>query len=132
MIRLLVSRFLVLHSGGAMDCLANALVSSAATNVAAHSVVNVRIAWRCFFREQRHCGHDLSGLTIPTLRNVDFHPGLLDGMSAVARQSLDGGDLFARDIRYGRNTRTGCFAFDMHRAGSTQRHAAPKLCAGHV
>src|ERR1700732_1414462 len=115
---LLESRFLALHRCSVMNCLANALVSSAATDVAAHGVINFRVAWQCFFREQRHCGHDLPWLTISALRNVDFHPGLLHWMSAIGRKSLDGGDLFTRDVRYGRHTRTGRFAFDMYRAGS--------------
>lgn len=126
------SALLALRRCRAMDGLANALVSSAATDVAAHGVVNLRVAWRCLFRKQRHCGHDLSRLTVPTLRNVDFHPSLLDGMSAVGGKPLDGGDLFARDGRYGRHTRTGGFTFDVYRASSAQRHAAPELRASHV
>src|ERR1700730_4330716 len=101
-----------------MNCLANALVSSAATNVATHGVVNFRVARRRFFSKQCYCGHDLPWLTISALRNVDFHPGLLHWMSAIGRKSLDGGDLFTRDVRYGRYTRTGRLAFDMYRTGS--------------
>src|ERR1700676_5124858 len=112
-----------------MDRLANSLVRPAAADIAAHSVINFRVAWRSFFSKQRHCGHNLSGLTISTLRNVDFHPGLLHGMSAVGGKPLDGGDLFARNAGDRRHTGTGRFTFDMYRAGSAQRHATPKLGA---
>src|SRR5258708_25152965 len=80
-----------MHRRGAVDGFADALVGAAAADVAAHGIVDVGVGGVGLLRKQRNCGHDLAGLTVTALRNVFFHPGLLDGMAAVGRESLHGG-----------------------------------------
>src|SRR6202140_5752324 len=52
---------------GAMDGFANALVGTAAADVAAHEIVDIGIGGIGFFVERRHGGHDLSRLAITAL-----------------------------------------------------------------
>src|SRR5215472_4122249 len=66
-----------------MDGLANALISAATANVAAHGIVNVRVGGVGLLGEKRNRGHDLPGLAIAALRNVFLHPGFLDRMEVV-------------------------------------------------
>jgi len=75
---------------------ANALVSAAAADVAAHGIVDIGVGGLGFFREQRYRGHDLPGLAVAALRNVFFHPGLLDGVAAIGGKTFDGSDFFCR------------------------------------
>src|ERR1700675_4093874 len=60
--------------GGAMDGLADALVGSAAADVAAHEVIDIGVGRVGLLGEQRDCGHDLPGLAVAALRDVFFDP----------------------------------------------------------
>src|ERR1700687_6059383 len=78
--------------GGAMDGLADALVGSAAADVAAHEVIDIGVGRVGLLGEQRDGGHDLSGLAIAALRDVFFDPGLLHRVAPVGGEAFDGGD----------------------------------------
>src|SRR5881275_1621517 len=65
--------------GGAVNGFADALVSAAAADVAAHGIIDVGVGGVGLLREQGHCGHDLSGLAVAALRNVFLHPCFLHG-----------------------------------------------------
>src|SRR5687767_11488814 len=68
--------------GRAMDRLANARVSAAATDVAAHRLIDIRVGrFRVLF-QQRRGGHDLAGLAVAALGHVDLDPRLLHRMTA--------------------------------------------------
>src|ERR1700676_1632005 len=118
--------------GRAMDGFADALVGSAAADIAAHEVVDVGVGRFGLLREQRDGGHDLSGLAVTALRDVFLDPGLLHGMAPVGRQAFDGRHLFPGDARYRGDTRAGGFSVEVHGPRSAQRHAAAELRAGHV
>src|ERR1700676_1808798 len=66
-----------------LDCLANSLVGAAAADVAAHGVIDLLIRRMRSFFQERYGLHDLAGLTVPALRNVQLHPGLLNRMEPV-------------------------------------------------
>ena len=117
---------------GAMDGFANALVRAAAADVAAHEVIDIGIGGIGLFIEERDCGHDLSGLAITALGNVFCNPSLLDGMKAVRRQALDGGDFLSGHAGNRRDTGTCHFAVDVHGASAAKRHTAPEFGPGHV
>src|ERR1700756_3392898 len=57
-------------TGGAMDGFANALIGTAAADVAAHEVVDIGVGGMGLLGQQGDCGHNLAGLAIAALRNV--------------------------------------------------------------
>src|SRR4051812_35447739 len=75
-----------------MDRRPNALVSSAPADIPRHAIVNVSVRRMRFRGEQGNRLHNLSGLAVAALRNVDLLPGLLHGM-ALRRNTLNGGDV---------------------------------------
>jgi hypothetical protein len=118
--------------GGAVDGFADALVGTAAADVAAHEIVNVGVGGIGLFGEERGCGHDLAALAIAALRNVNFNPGLLDRVVPIFGEAFDGSDFSAGDGRDGSNAGSGCFPVDVDSTGAAERHAAAKFGAGHV
>src|SRR5882672_4982923 len=81
---------------------ADALVGATAADVG-HGLVDVRVGRLRFLGEERGRGHDLAGLAVAALRDVDLRPGLLHRVRAVARQAFDGDDLVGRFDRADRN-----------------------------
>ena len=83
--------------------------------------------------EQRGSGHDLAGLAIAALNDLEIEPGLLDlGAGRRRADRLDGGDLGCADAVDRSDAGAGGGAVDMHRAGAAERHAAAELGAGHA
>ena len=115
-----------------MNCAADALIRPTAADVPRHAIVNIRLTWTRFLAQQDGSGHDLSGLTIPALRNILGDPRLLQRTREVGRQPFDGHDFFARRTGQRRYTRPHRFAIQMYRAGATQCHAAAELGAGEL
>src|SRR2546423_13407963 len=71
------------RAGRAMNGFADALVGSAAADIAAHEIVEIGVAGVGFLGKQGYRGHDLPGLAVAALGNVFFDPGLLHRMAAV-------------------------------------------------
>src|SRR5262245_41046326 len=71
--------------GGLLDRLTNSRVGAAATEVAAHAGVDLRVAWLGRLGEQRRRRHDLPCLAVAALRHVHVLPRHLHGMPAVGR-----------------------------------------------
>lgn len=115
-----------------MNGAANAIVGSAATEIAAHCHVDVGISGLRLAREQRRSGHDLSGLAIAALRHVFRDPSLLQRVTAICRKAFDGCDLFSPAIADGELARDYRFAVEMHRASAALAQAAAELRAGKV
>src|ERR1700719_2693867 len=110
--------------GGAMDGLADALVGSAAADVAAHEVIDIGVGRVGLLGEQRDCGHDLSGLAVAALRDVFCDPGLLDRVAPVGGQAFYGRNFFAGDAGDRRNARACGFPVDVHGARAAEGHTA--------
>ena len=77
---------------GLLDRFANPQVRGAPTQIPGHRGVDLRVGRLRCLREQRRGRHDLSGLAVAALRDVDLLPRALHGMRAVSRESLDRGD----------------------------------------
>src|SRR3954451_16367251 len=56
---------------------ANAWIRTATADIARHEAVDICIGGVLVRREQRSGRHDLAGLTVTTLRNIECDPGLL-------------------------------------------------------
>src|SRR5688572_2820815 len=109
---------------------ADALVRAAAADVARERGVDLRVAGRSGLRDQRRRGHDLAGLAVAALDDVDLGPGLLHGMRAVGRKPLDRRDRMAGDGARGCHACASRLAVDVHGAGAALCDAAAVLRAG--
>src|SRR5436190_7627118 len=110
-----------------MNRAADALIRPTTADVPRHAVVNVCIAGICILTQQDGSGHNLSGLTIPALRDILSYPRLLQRTREVRRQPFDSHDFFARRTGQCRYTRTHRLAIKVYRAGATQCHATAEL-----
>src|ERR1700733_13177632 len=82
------------------------------------------------FGQQRRRRHDLTGLTIATLHNLQVEPGLLHpGPDRGRADSLDSSDLAVADIAYWKHTRAHRLAVQVDRTGSALGDTATELCA---
>src|SRR6195256_3064563 len=113
-----------------MDRGAYALVGAAAAQIAGHRGVDVGIRRLRGVRQQGRRRHDLTGLTIAALRDVQLDPGLLYRMAAIGRQTLDGGHAPRADRVHRRDARADWLPIQVHGARTAQGHAAAELGAG--
>ena len=86
----------------------------------------------CADSEQRGGGEDLAGLAVAALGHVDLLPRHLDGMEAVGREALDGGDGLAYDGTDVGDARARRLAVQQHGACAADTHAAAVLGAFEV
>src|SRR5215471_15546008 len=108
----------------------DALIGSASTDVG-HGLIDVLVGWLRRSFEQRRGGHDLSRLAIAALGHVDRRPGLLHGMRAGGRESLDGHDPVARlHVSDANGAGALHLVIDVHGAGATLRDPAAVFRAG--
>src|SRR5258706_4783830 len=90
--------------GRVLDSLADAHISTAATDVSGHGVVDVPIAPVGVGREQSRLGHDLAALAIAALRHFQIDPGLLNLLAGgCGTNRLDRGDALAGRSRHRRD-----------------------------
>src|SRR5690606_22267619 len=95
-------------------CSAYSYISSTPADIAVHGIFDLRVAGVGIALQQRRGRHDLTGLTVATLRDVMLQPGFLDGMITVLREALDGRYFPLADFRYRENTRSRGHTIDMH------------------
>src|SRR5580765_3435636 len=116
-----------LLAGGHVDGRPDALIGPASADVG-HGVVDVLIRRLGVALQQGRRGHDLPGLAIAALRNVEHRPGFLDWMRAGRRQAFDGDDLVGGlHGRDGDGAGAHQPAVEMDRAGAALRHTAAIL-----
>src|SRR5579864_137269 len=115
-----------------MDRSANALVGAATANVARHRFINLSVGGLRMLRDQSGGGHNLPGLAISALWNIQFNPRLLHRVASVRGKPFNGDDLFPCDTRNGSNTRPSWLPIDMNSTSAAQRHATAEFCACHT
>src|SRR5215467_11783841 len=105
---------------------------AAPADVTGHGFVDLRVGGLAVALEERGGRHELSRLTVTTLRYAHLHPGRLQRPpNLVGLDSLDG-----HDLRVGhRGDRRGAgahgLAVDVHGARAAEGHAAAELGARH-
>src|SRR5207245_525572 len=108
-----------------MDGVFDALVSTAAADVARHRFTDL-VARRFWILDQQRCRlHDLTGLAIAALRDVEVAPGLLNRMIARRMEAFDRRDLPADHV--GNRGDTGAYGLLVDKDGTS---AAEVLAAG--
>src|SRR5258708_32715795 len=113
-----------------MDGPSYARVGTAAADVAGHGFVNISVGGLGIFFQQDGCTHDLSGLAVAALRNVDFDPGALHRVGVVGGEALSGCDMLAFDAGQRRDTGADGATVEMDSAGAAECHAAAEFCPG--
>src|SRR4029077_3602334 len=78
---------------------ADARVGPAAAYIPGHRFIDVFVRRVGFLAQQHRRAHDLPGLAIAALRNIQLDPGALQRVAQVGRNSLDGGHLTPRRAR---------------------------------
>src|SRR6266853_3008312 len=79
-----------------LDSLADSHISAAATDVPGHGGVDIAVCRVWFGGEQRRRGHDLAGLAIAALRDLEIEPCLLNlPAGGCGTDGLDRGDSLA-------------------------------------
>src|SRR5665213_3401912 len=109
--------FLLHQVGCLMNGLANTQICATAAEIAVHSFVDLLIAWAWRFLEQGSSGHDLPGLAVTALGNIDGFPGDLKGMRSSGRKAFNGGDLCVGRSGDGEGARPHGLAVDVDGTG---------------
>src|SRR5262245_52696572 len=81
--------FLRREGSGQMNCLSDPLISSTATKIPTHSFSNLDVSWSRVLSEQASRRHNLSRLTVTALRDLNLHPGALNRMTEVSRETFN-------------------------------------------
>src|SRR5262245_49620890 len=115
---------------GALDGADDARIGGAAAQVAVHARDDLLIARRGVLRQQGGGLHDLAGLAVPALRDLQFDPGSLDRMRVARIEALDGGDGGVADVAERDRTGPHCLSVDVDGAGPALGDAAAELGSG--
>ena len=108
-------------------------IRAAPANIARHGGIDFCIGRVGIFRQERRCGHNLTGLTVTALRHVRFQPGPLYGrQTLLVRLPFNGLNLLARHGGDRRDTGANRTTLQMHRAGAALGDATPELRANHI
>jgi len=99
-------------------------IASAPAQISVHCDIYLAVAWLRVLGEQRGGGHDLTGLAIPALRDIDFLPGYLQRVLAIRRKSFDCRDARICRARSRRHTGSYGFTVQVHRASAALPDAA--------
>src|SRR5713226_2716306 len=109
----------------ALDTGADSRISAAAADVPGHGGVDVGVGRFGLGGEQRGGGHDLAGLAIATLRNLELVPGLLNPFTGDGgANGLDRGDALVARCGNRRHARAHGLAVEVYRARAAQGAAA--------
>ena len=115
-----------------MNAGADAKVGAAAAHVAGHGVVDVLVGGLRIIGKEGGSGHELAGLAVAALGDVEFTPSFLEGMGAVGRKALDGDDGFATDAGDRSHAGLDGLTADMHGARAALADAATEFGANEV
>src|SRR5438105_14649450 len=110
--------------GGRLDGGGYALIAAAAADVAAHLAVDLVLGRVLVRREQRGGLHDLAGLAIAALRDIEGAPRLLHRVVALRVEPLDRRHRAAPNSVDGADAGACGLTVDLTGAGPAQRDAA--------
>src|SRR5215475_1776576 len=124
---------MISNSRSVLDRGADALIGAASADVPRHGGVNVVILWLRRVLQQRRRRHDLTGLAIAALHDLQLQPRFLqDRAMRRLADRLDRGDRAVANAVYRCLAGPDRLAVDMHGAGSAQRLATAELGTGHA
>src|SRR6516165_3834887 len=116
-----------------LDGLSDAGIGAAAANVPRQRLVDIGIGGRRYLREQRRGSHDLAGLAVAALYDLQVEPGLLNPLAGTGgADSLDRGDRMSRRGADRHHAGSSGNAIQMHRARAAESDAAAELGSVHA
>src|SRR5437879_5235640 len=116
---------------GMLDGRADAGVGPAAADVAGHRRVDVGVRGMRLVRQQRDGGHNLAGLAVAALHDLEIKPGLLDlPATRRAADGLDRSDVLTADPGDRRDAGADRLAGEVDRAGAAECGATAELRPG--
>src|SRR5262245_20118644 len=116
-------------SRGSMYRFSNSRIGSAAAQITAHGLIDVRIGGICLAREQRGGRHNLPRLAVAALRYIDFDPSPLHRMTHIRRKTFDRGDVLAGNARNRCAARSSRHSVDVYGTCAAKLQAATKFGA---
>jgi hypothetical protein len=108
----------------------DAVVGSAAADIAIHMRDDIRTAGLGIFCKQLRSFHDLTGLAVAALGHFFGYPGFLQRMRRVRRETFDRNDLLTRNRTKLGLARALRRAVDVHSAGAAETSPAAVFRAG--
>src|SRR5262249_16275796 len=108
----------------------DALIATAAAQIARHRGVDLHIAGRRLALEEGRGLHDLAGLTVAALRHVQGSPGDLHRVLALGVEAFDRDHRLARHVGHCDRAGADSLALKMDRTGAAKTKAATKLRSG--
>src|SRR6266550_4076114 len=128
-----ISPSMISNSRGVLDRSADALIRAASADIARHGGVDVVIRRLRRVLQQRRRRHDLAGLAVAALHNLQLQPRLLQGCALrPLADRLDRRDRTVADAVDRRLAGADRLAVEMYCAGAAQRLAAAELSPGHA
>src|SRR5262245_682072 len=116
-----------------LDRRTDAGIGAAAADVPRHGLVDIGVGGSRDLREQRGGGHDLAGLAVTALHDLQVEPGLLNPLADVGvADRFDGGDGVPHRRADRRHAGTTGDAVQVHRASAAERGAATELGPVHA
>jgi hypothetical protein len=112
-----------------MDCVFDALVTTAAADVAGHRFAYLIVVGFWILYQQRRSLHDLAGLAISALWDIQLTPGFLNGVIAGGMKAFDGCDLPADHVGNRGDAGANGLFVDNHGACAAQSLATAKFRA---
>src|SRR5262244_4600965 len=106
--------------GGRLDCGGDPLIAAAAADIATHRIVDLGLGRVLRCRQQCRGLHDLAGLAIAALRDIERAPSLLHRMIAVAVEPFDRRYRAAGNITDRGDAGAGGLTVDMDSTGAAQ------------
>src|ERR1700749_840783 len=113
-----------------MDGVFEALLPAAAADVTGHRLANLVVAGFGILREQGGGLHDLAGLAVSALRDIDLPPGFLQRGSAVWVEPFDGGNFAIGRVGYRGDAGAYGLLVDHHGTRTAQCLTATEFGAG--
>src|SRR5215468_5121891 len=111
-----------------LDRLPNARIGATAADVPRHCLVDIGVGGRGHLREQRRGGHDLAGLTVAALNDLEAEPGLLNALAhGSIADRLDGRDGLPDGGAHRHHAGPPRDAVQVHGAGAAQCIALPPI-----
>ncbi len=107
-------------------------VGTATAEISGHRRVDICVSWLVLLPEKGRRTHDLAGLAIPALRDVELNPRRLQRVGTCPGKTFNSRDLLLANGGHRGQATADRFAVDMNGAGTAHSHTTPELGSNEV